>query len=89
MNIKFITCKESILKQYFPTASEPNFIPCELPFTPDDQLAVNALRDLGANVKAVTWGEKNIQELRNSDLLVMRSPWDYMDTTELRLSFIN
>ncbi len=89
MNIRFITCKESILGKYFPTVAEPDFIPCEPPFTPDDQLVVNALRDLGVTVKAVIWGEKNIQELKNSNLLVMRSPWDYMDTQELRLSFTN
>ncbi len=89
MNIRFITCKESTLGKYFPTVAEPDFIPSEPPFTPDDQLAVHALRDLGATVKAVIWGERNIQELKNSDLLIMRSPWDYMDTQELRLSFID
>ncbi len=89
MNIKFITCEESILGKYFPTKTEPDLIPHELPFTPDDELAVNALRDLGVNVKAVIWGEKNIQELKSSHLLVMRSPWDYTNTNEIRLSFID
>ena len=45
--IGFITCQPEKLTRFFPTAAEPDLIPTELPFTPDDQLAVNVLRQAG------------------------------------------
>ncbi len=85
--IGFITCKPEKLAHYFPTAAEPDLLPSEPPFTPDDQLAVNELRRRGHSVAPVIWGG-DIRQLQASfDLLVVRSPWDYMDTIARRQAF--
>jgi hypothetical protein len=83
----FITCCAEKLPCYFPTRVEPDFLPSEPPFTPDDQLAVDCLREMGHTVEAVVWG-MSTEELSNFDGLVMRSPWDYMDTDKSRARFI-
>lgn len=85
-NVGWITCGVEKLAYYFPTAQEPDFVPTEPPFTPDDQLAVNALRDHGIQVKPVLWGT-DPQLLTHFDCLIMRSPWDYMDSTQQRQQF--
>lgn len=85
--IGFITCKPEKLADYFPTAAEPDLLPTEPPFTPDDQLAVNELRRRGHSVAPVIWGG-DLRQLRASfDLLVVRSPWDYMDSIAQRQGF--
>lgn len=38
--IGLVTCGAEKLADYFPTAAEPDFVPTEPPFTPDDQLLV-------------------------------------------------
>lgn len=35
--IGIVTCGAEKLADYFPTAAEPDFVPTEPPFTPDDQ----------------------------------------------------
>lgn len=51
--IGLVTCGVEKLADYFPTAAEPEFVPTELPFTPDDQLLVDELRRRGHRVTAV------------------------------------
>ncbi len=81
MKIGFITCAAEKLTYFFPTLAEPDFIPVEPPFTPDDQLAVNQLRKQGFDVKPVVWGSP-ITVIQDIDLVIVRSPWDYMDSDE-------
>jgi glutathione synthase/RimK-type ligase-like ATP-grasp enzyme len=86
--IGIVTCPVEKLSDYFPTAAEPEVVPVEPPFTPDDQLAVNELRRAGLAVEPVVWGHP-VQLLRHCyDLVIVRSPWDYMDTLELRERFV-
>ena len=54
--IGIVTCGADKLADYFPTAAEPEFVPTEPPFTPDDQLLVDELRRRGHQVSAVVWG---------------------------------
>lgn len=75
MRIGFITCQASILNHFFPTSAEPHFISPEPLFTPDDFLAVQALRDRGHVVDGIVWGH----EMQGYDAIIMRSPWDYMN----------
>ncbi|MGE3808052.1 MAG: RimK family alpha-L-glutamate ligase [Gemmataceae bacterium] len=87
LRIGFVTSPAEKLRDYYPTLAEPDFVPTEPPFTPDDQLAVDELRRAGHSVNAVVWGS-DVGPLREHlDLLVIRSPWDYMDTEELRRRF--
>jgi glutathione synthase/RimK-type ligase-like ATP-grasp enzyme len=86
--IGFVTCHPTKLKDYYPTIAEPNFLPTEPPFTPDDQLAVNTLRELGHSVEAIIWGCP-IEQLKQFAGVIVRSPWDYMDTTENRTAFMH
>jgi glutathione synthase/RimK-type ligase-like ATP-grasp enzyme len=85
--IGFVTCHPNKLKDYYPTIAEPSFLPTEPPFTPDDQLAVNTLRELNHTVEAIVWGCP-IEQLKQFDIVIVRSPWDYMDTTENRIAFM-
>lgn len=88
MKIGFVTSDPSKLAYYFPTQAEPLLVPTELPFTPDDQLAVDALRQAGHTVLPVIWG-KPIQTLNDYDLVIIRSPWDYMESNESIKHFFN
>ncbi len=81
MNIGFVACDPSKMDYYFPTRAEPLLVCTELPFTPDDQFAVNTLRARGHDVLPVQWGAP-VASLGDVDLIVVRSPWDYMDTPE-------
>ncbi|WP_145087290.1 ATP-grasp domain-containing protein [Anatilimnocola aggregata] len=76
------------LADYFPTAAEPAFVPTEPPFTPDDQLLVDELRRRGHHVSAVVWGVETSQLMDRYDRLIVRSPWDYMDSDEQRKGFL-
>lgn len=85
--IGVITCDKDQLKHYFPTAAEPEFIPIEPFFTPDDQLAVNELRKNGYVVEPIVWGCP-VSLLKKFDLLIVRSPWDYMDNNDKKNKFM-
>jgi glutathione synthase/RimK-type ligase-like ATP-grasp enzyme len=88
LRIGIITCPAEKLRDYFPTVAEPDLLPTEPPFTPDDQLLVDELRRRGHSVQPVIWGG-DVAELRDSfDRLLIRSPWDYMDSEENRLAFM-
>ena len=85
--IGLVTCVPEKLRDYFPTVAEPDLVPTEPPFTPDDQLLVDELRRHGHTVEPVIWGGA-IDNLRTLDRLVVRSPWDYMDTDAQRRHFM-
>lgn len=87
MKIGFLTCSAEKLKPYFPTLAEPDFIPTDPLITPDDQIAVNDLRALGFTLEPIVWGS-NIHSLSDFDLVVVRSPWDYMDSEENQAQFM-
>jgi glutathione synthase/RimK-type ligase-like ATP-grasp enzyme len=86
--IGIITCCAEKLADYFPTIAEPEFVPVEAPFTPDDQLLVDELRRLGHQVSAVIWGADTSELAGRYDRLIVRSPWDYMDSDAQRRSFL-
>lgn len=87
--IGIITCCAEKLADYFPTTAEPEFVPVEVPFTPDDQLLVDELRRLGHHVSAVIWGADTSELTSLYDRLIVRSPWDYMDSDEQRRNFLS
>lgn len=86
--IGIVTSGAEKLADYFPTAAEPAFVPTEPPFTPDDQLLVDELRRRGHHVSAVVWGVETSQPMDRYDRLIVRSPWDYMDSDEQRKGFL-
>ena len=86
--IGIVTSRPEKLADYFPTAAEPDFIPTEPPFTPDDQLLVNELRRRGHQVSAIVWGADASRLPERFDRVIIRSPWDYMDGDELRRGFL-
>ncbi len=86
MHIGFVTCQESLLKNFFPTAAEPDFISPEPAYTPDDFIAVEDLRHHGHTVSPILWGTPPAA-LMEFDLIVIRSPWDYMDSTANKTNF--
>ena len=88
MRIGIVTCGAEKLADYFPTAAEPTFLPTEPPFTPDDQLLVDELRERGHEVAAVIWGGEVSGLAARFDRLIVRSAWDYMDSDELREGFL-
>mgnify|MGYP000885594472 CR=1 FL=1 len=88
MKIGLVTCRAEKLRDYFPTAAEPDLLPTEPPFTPDDQLLVNELRRRGHTVEPVIWGGAVAGLQGSFDRLLIRSPWDYMDSEENRLAFM-
>jgi hypothetical protein len=87
LRIGIVACEAAKIAAHYPTVAEPDLVPTELPFTPDDQLLVDALRNRGHLVAPVIWGERP-EDLKNRfDLLIVRSPWDYMETAENREKF--
>lgn len=78
-HIGFVTCKS--LERYFPSRKEPLF-------THDDQLAADDLISKGFIVSPIVWGTpfSQIKE-KKIDLLIIRSPWDYMDSLSNREGF--
>ena len=86
MNIGFVTCQETILKQYFPTITEPDFTSPEPLFTPDDYIAVTELRAHGHDTSAIIWGTPP-DKLRKMDLIIVRSPWDYIQNETNKIQF--
>lgn len=87
--IGVVTCGAGKLADYFPTAAEPDFVPTEPSFTPDDQLLVDELRRRGHEVSAVVWGVETAGLANRFDRLIIRSPWDYMDSDEQRQGFLS
>lgn len=63
-------------------------MPTEPPFTPDDHLLVDELRRRGHQVTAVVWGSDTSRLAERFDRIIIRSPWDYMDSDELRQGFL-
>jgi glutathione synthase/RimK-type ligase-like ATP-grasp enzyme len=88
LRLGIITSPATKLADYFPTIAEPELLPTEPPFTPDDQLLVTELRRRGHHVAAVVWGTPPSQLLNHFDRLIVRSPWDYMDRDDLRSDFL-
>lgn len=86
--IGIVTSGAGKLTDYFPTAAEPGFLPTEPPFTPDDQLLVHELRHRGHEVSALVWGADTLRLAERFDRIIVRSPWDYMDSDELRQGFL-
>lgn len=86
--VGIVTCGAEKLADYFPTAAEPEFVPTELPFTPDDQLLVDELRRRGHQVSAVVWGVDTSRLTDRFDRIIVRSAWDYMDSAEQRQGFL-
>lgn len=86
--IGIVTSGAEKLADYFPTAAEPDFVPTEPPFTPDDQLLVDELRRRGHMVSAVVWGTEPSRLSDQFDRLIIRSPWDYQDSDEQRQGFL-
>jgi len=87
-HIAFITADSENLKEHFPTAAEPHLIPKEPPFTPDDQLAVDFLRKNNIEISPVVWGT-DVNSLKQFDLVILRSPWNYVDADESIIRFSN
>ena len=87
-HIGIVTSSAEKLADYFPTTAEPDLVPTEPPFTPDDQLLVDELRKRGHQVSAVVWGVEPSRLAEQFDRLIIRSPWDYMDSDERRQGFL-
>ncbi len=69
--IGFITCSD--LSRYFPSRKSPLL-------THDDQIACDYLQEKGFLVEPIIWGTP-IEKILAQEviLLIVRSPWDYMD----------
>lgn len=89
LRIGLITSTPEKLRDYFPTSAEPDFLPTEPPFAPDDQLLVDELRRHSHSVQPIVWGQDITHLARTVDCLVVRSPWDYMDSDDLRQRFLS
>lgn len=86
--IGIVTSPPEKLADYFPTVAEPDFVPTEPPFTPDDQLLVDELRRRGHQVSPVVWGGDTTGLANRFDRILVRSPWDYMDSDVQRQGFL-
>jgi glutathione synthase/RimK-type ligase-like ATP-grasp enzyme len=80
MRIGLITCED--LSRFFPSRKNPLY-------THDDQVAADALVERGHCVEPVVWGA-DLTELDAAgfDLLIIRSPWDYMASRETSERFL-
>ncbi len=87
--IGLVTSQPEKLRDYFPTAGEPDFVPTEPPFAPDDQILVDELRRHGHSVVPVIWGCDTTALAATTDRLVIRSPWDYTDSDAQRERFLH
>jgi len=78
-NVAFVTCAD--LSAYFPSIKDPLL-------THDDYLAAEYLRKKNFQVTPLIWGEnpKKIKD-KNFDCLLIRSPWDYTETSAKRDAF--
>jgi glutathione synthase/RimK-type ligase-like ATP-grasp enzyme len=87
--IGLVTSKPEKLHDYFPSPTEPDFLPTEPPFAPDDQLLVDELRRHGYYVQPVIWGCDIAALAQAVDRLVIRSPWDFLDSDAQRQRFLS
>lgn len=79
-HIGFVTCSD--LSRYFPSQKEALI-------THDDYLAFEYIKTKNLMVSPLVWGESPQKILaKKFDLLVIRSPWDYMDTKDKRELFM-
>jgi glutathione synthase/RimK-type ligase-like ATP-grasp enzyme len=89
LRIGIITSRPDCFAGYFPTAAEPELVPIEPGITPDDQRLVDELRRRGHTIDTVAWDLDEPHMLGSRfDLLIVRSPWDYMDSDAKRESFL-
>jgi glutathione synthase/RimK-type ligase-like ATP-grasp enzyme len=89
LRIGIITSRPECFAGYFPTAAEPELVPVEPGITPDDQRLVDELRRRGHTIDTIAWDVDEPQTLASRfDLLIVRSPWDYMDSDAKRESFL-
>jgi len=80
LQIGLVTCAD--LSRYFPSARDPLL-------THDDQAAADALRARRHGVSPIVWGEPVERVLdRRLDLVIVRSPWDYMDSPDHAARFL-
>jgi glutathione synthase/RimK-type ligase-like ATP-grasp enzyme len=86
--IGLVTSAPEKLRDYYPTRAEPDLVPTEPPFTPDDQLLVEELRRRGQVVLPIVWGGDMDAIVQTVDALVVRSPWDYMESDDRCRSFL-
>ncbi len=77
--IAFISCSD--LSRYFVSHKNPLL-------THDDQIACDFLQERGYSIDALPWGE-NVDKViaTQYDALIVRSPWDYMDSQQTRQGF--
>lgn len=89
LRIGIITSRPECFAGYFPTVAEPDLVPIEPGITPDDQRLVDELRRRGHAVGPVVWDMDEPRTLAaRFDLLIVRSPWDYMDSDAKRNQFL-
>jgi len=79
MKIGFVSCED--LSRYFESEGDPLY-------THDDLVAAEELIKRGHEVEPVMWGVPT-EELGKYDVLVVRSPWDYMENEKTRNSFVS
>ncbi|MBL8826252.1 MAG: hypothetical protein JNM18_04650 [Planctomycetaceae bacterium] len=90
LRIGIITSRPECFAGYFPTAAEPDLVPTEPGITPDDQRLVDELRRRGHTVEPVVWDVDEPRTLATRfDGLLVRSPWDYMDSDAKRNLFLD
>lgn len=89
LHIGLITSRADRFAGYFPTLAEPDLVPIEPGITPDDQRLVDALRQRGHHCTALAWDDPQFAALAEPlDLLIVRSPWDYMESDATRVHFL-
>ncbi len=76
MKIGFVTCRD--LSRYFPSDARPLL-------THDDAVCAEALEARGHEVIPVVWDADAPGDV---DTLIVRSPWDYMDSPAVRSRFV-
>jgi len=86
-SIGIIVCEDHILSQHFPTKDEPNFLVDEPPYTPDDYILIRYLRAKDIKCQPIYWNRDN-NNYQGIDCMIMRSPWDYMDSLSTKEKFL-
>jgi hypothetical protein len=85
LKIGFVTCSD--LSRYYTEFYLEERKPYL--FTHDDLLAVEDLRSRGCVVDAVVWGTDVAALVGVYDILILRSPWDYMDNKHSETRFLS
>ena len=79
--IGFVTCAD--MSHSFPSEAEPFF-------SEDCAAAAQHIRAQGAVVVPLIWDDPDFfREAQDCDLVVVRSPWDYMETLAKRQGFVS